>query len=318
MTPPWAGFGIAARAKHAWLSQLFTRLEAGMGMAESLHPEGMENTTRLAAATRRLADTVQAGGTLTQAVASTPELFQEHERALVEIGEEHGQLTEALRAIEASSRWLSGLRRKVSIALIYPFFLLNVAHLCLNVTMVLDGRLWAYLGGWLWLDIQLGLLCFAALASRRFEPTRQLVDRAVLQAPVVSWIFARPVLRHQQARFFSLLGGALDAGASSQRAMELAVATVGNHHVQRDLERALEGLRRGESWGQAFTHTRTTTPAQRAMLLTAELSGALPRTLELLAGDARGDLEHWIRIFYTVVPTVLLVLAIFAIAMGGP
>ncbi len=312
---PSSRYLLSSREKHALLSQLTVRLEAGQGLNEALESSGHDVSPNARLTARRMAEHVASGSTFTEAASTCPELFGRHELAILEIGEEHGRQTEALRAVEASSRWLAALHRKVLIALFYPAFLLNLAYLCFNVSVLVGGDPGAYLLGLILLDLVLATLYLGALFSRRNEGTRLMADTLVLRAPPLDKVFAHPVLRYQQARLFSLLGSALDAGAGSQRALELAAEAASNEIVRRDLQGALGRLREGDTWGRAMAPCDTLTNGQREMIETAELAGRLPDVLETLADAARFDLALWIRQFYKIMPVVLLVATILAIVL---
>jgi len=312
--PGWRRLPLKVR--RTTLGLLKVQLGAGLGLQEALRAAGRDGGGGRAGAGDRRAAASHDGSTLAEAARSQPELFSEHDAVMLELGEQAGILVEVFGALEDATAWLAELRRKTVGVLVYPAFLLNVAYLCGNVMLVVEGRLLSYLLGWVVLDLVLGGALLAAGWALGRDELRGAVDELVLSTPGLSWLVGRPLTLYHQALFFMGWGRALDAGMDLTPALGAATAGCRSRPLRRDWER-IAGELGASTVGEACLSCAQLTPAQRTTITAAEQAGRLPDALVMLGRHARTDLEHWLRQYYRLMPVVMLLIAVMWIFGQG-
>lgn len=315
LPPSWRRVSLAERRVFA--SLLRVQLDAGLDLSVALRSFAQRGSPGLESVGRIMAQRIDEGSTVAQAADAVPELFTPYERILMDIGERSGSLVEVLRAIEEAAGWLAELRRKTLGALVYPAILVNVAYLCGNVMMLMDGAIAAYLLGWVLLDVVLAAASIGLGWALEREPLRVALDRLLLNTPGLSRLLGTPLTHYHQALFFAALGRSLEVGVDLPVALGLAVCSVECEPIRRDLAPIVEGLQRGEPLGASALKCRFLTPAQQTTIDVAESAGGLPSALMVLARDAREELERWLSIYQRVLPVVLLLLmTVYVLARG--
>lgn len=315
LPPSWRRLSL--RQRRVFVSSLRVQLDAGLGPIEALRSFSRLGTPDLAELGERMAAGLDAGETMAQAAARCPELLTPHDCVLLGVGEESGTLTMLLRGMEEATLWLAELRGKTLGALIYPAILVNVAYLCANVMLVVDGAVLRYLGGWVGLNLMLSAALLGAGWALDRDRLRAVSDRLLLQTPGVDRLLGRALLYYHQAVLFSTFGLGLDGGIGLARALRLALEGARCEPLRTDLWAALDRLDRGSTLGQALGPCRFLSPAQKITIDTAELAGRLSVASGRLARAAREELEHWLRLYQRLLPVGLLLLTVAYVLERG-
>ena len=131
-------------------------------------------------------------------------------------------------------------------------------------------------------------------------------DRHALTLPLIG----RVVVKYEVARFSRTLGTLLHNGVSMLKAVEIAVATVGNSLVRTSLSDLGPTIKRGGRLSVALD-ARIFSPVAMQMIRVGEESGNLDNMLLELARVHEGDVETEIKRMLTLLEPALI------LGMGG-
>lgn len=311
-----ARFGFGARIRErdlSWLTrQLASLLAASLPLEAALRVT-LEQTerphvTQVLAAVR---DDVRAGLRLGQALAAHPRDFPDIYRALVDAGEQSGDLAGVLERLADYLDTRGALRNKVLTAFIYPaivtivsvaivIFLLSYvvpqvvgafsqAHQTLpwltRLMLALSSgvRQW---GGWFVLG---GALAIGAwrLSLRRASALLAWHTR-VLRLPVLG----RYVLGVNVARFAATLAILTSSRVPLLVALEAAGRTLRNRRLRASVVQATRQVREGSPLAQALQAQKVFPPLLIHLVGSGERTGELPAMLDRAAGVLATDLER--------------------------
>jgi general secretion pathway protein F len=291
---------------------LRVQLEAGFTPSQAL--ERLAGPGRVGRWARAMAASIERGAPLHEAAALAPGLFSPADRALLRMGEETGSLPAVLASIEHSALWLGRLRERSLGALFYPVFLLNLACLCLSVGDLVQGRLLAFLGGWLGLNLVLAGVATSFALAWRHPRGRALLDGAALAVPGPGLLLRRPILCFHRSLFFGVLGRCLEVGLGPREALALALDVLPNARVREELGRAEEGLGRGLGLGESLSGCELLSASQRSVLTVMEQTGKLPEALTRGSRLEAERLDEWLTQYTRLLPVALLVLTVLYLA----
>lgn len=311
------------------IGELAVLLDAGLPLdrALALAIDNLES----AAARQRLASMlaeVREGRSLSQAMASRPELFSPTAQAMAEAGEMNGRLAEALARLSAALESAEELRRLVATSMIYPAMLLilavGVILMMLLYVVPQFETLFATAGGKLpqsSLAImgasralrEHGLLILALLVTFFFvirqlatrPAARAAFDRSVLKMPMVGTL----VTHFETARFARALGVLLEGEVPLPVALKLSRRSISNRTMGALVDRVAEGLKEGEGLSQPLGATGVFPKAAVALLRTGEETSRLPVMLTRLADIMDKDVKVRIqRAIAVITPLITIIL----------
>jgi len=277
--------------------QLSTLQDAGLPILRSLRIlEQQQKPGMLRVAIRLVADDVEGGATLSEAMAKHPKAFDKLYTNMVAAGEAGGVLDVVLRRLadfmEASQR----LKRRVVGAMIYPVAVITFAFAIVMALMIfiipkfktifedfkaeLPGPTVALMKvstwikddyGWaIILSIPVGLFIVFRL-MRQSEGGRYIVDAMKLKIPVIGKILAKTAV----ARFSRTLGTLLAAGVPILEAINITRETTGNEVFGRALAKVHDGIREGEDFAVPLRQIRIVEPMVVNMIDVGEETGDL-------------------------------------------
>jgi type II secretory pathway component PulF len=245
---------------------------------------------------------IEAGSTLSDALAERPREFPRLVQALVRAGESTGQLDRILLDLVKHLEWREDLRRQVKSAATYPLIVvLGVVGLLvivmgyvlpafleifldLGVALPLSTRALIALQGFLsqWWAALLGgsaALAIAAFAAGRTAQGRRQLHAAILRAP----LFGRLVLMVEASRFAHNLGVLYAAGLPIMASLEMVRGIVQNQRVAEVVEDVGERVARGEGLADALGRHELMPAIVLRMVSIGEASGKLDEALERAA-----------------------------------
>lgn len=282
-------------------------LSQGLGLAAN----GCRDE-RLRRAARDVERRVRAGGALGPAMAAHPEVFRGLDTAIVAAGEERGRLDASLRQLAERREREHGDRQRVLLALIYPSGLLVAAlflpHLHVWVTTSLGRYLLAVASTALPLLVVLGGAAGAAVLLRRNAPC--LFDRILFSVPVLGPSLGKLAF----ARFGDALATLHAAGVEVRTGARLAVATLGNRHLEARGRRLTETLDKGGTLSEGMVVAGIFPPELVHAVGVGERTGDLDRALEAVARLLREEAERAIRALLILLPVVVFLLVALYVA----
>lgn len=211
------------------------------------------------------------GGTLSEGMASYPNIFPEIFQNMIKVGEESGTLEQVLKSLSRQLEKQYELKSKVTSALIYPLVIISamtaigfamliivVPQLAetfaeLEIPLPLTTRIVIGLGQflkekWYLLPIIIGGAFILLKQALGVKPVKRFLDRAFLKLPVIS----RLIRNISSASFTRTLGSLMASGVPLVRSLEIIAGTLGNIHFKESILEAAEKVKKGARLSDAL------------------------------------------------------------------
>ncbi len=315
---------------------MFTRelsdlLASGMTLGNALHTLSQRETgggqDKIVLALR---DEIIRGASLSDALAQWPETFSSLYINMVRTGEASGKLSDALERVGIHYERVQAAREKVSMALVYPSFVLGVGLLTMIFTMVfvvprfstifeelgstlpLPTRILlatsSFLLNWGWLLAILIALGIWALRRYIRTPEGETKWHALqLRLPV----FKRIVTANAYAQFARTLGALLQNGVPVLQALGIVQDSMGNRIIAEQIREARERVTDGSTISGPLAAGKVFPPLLTDMLAVGEQSGDMPGALSHIARRYDDDLDRNVKVFTTILePLMIVVMAV--------
>jgi type IV pilus assembly protein PilC len=276
-----------------------------------------------------VADDVEGGATLSEAMARHPKTFDRLYVNMVQAGETGGVLDVILQRLAEFMEKAQRLRRRVIGAMIYPaavitFSVLIVTGIMIAVVpkfreifrdfkttlpgmtvalMALSDFL-AYHYGW---TLVIGVPVGAWLATKfvgKSAAGRYAIDRLKLRLPIVGRILRKTAV----SRFARTLGTLLAAGVPILDALAIARDTVGNAVFVRALQKVQEGIREGEGFAGPLRATRVCDALVTNMIDVGEETGDLDKMLLKIADNYDDQVDTLVGSLVSLLEPVMVIL----------
>lgn len=290
---------VGSRDMALFTRQLCTTLDAGIPLVRGLHGLAADTPSRvLAVAVGDVAERIERGEGLSDAMSAHPEVFDAMYLSMVRAGERAGTLSPILDQLATYLEKMDGIQTKVRSALSYPLFVLlfSVGASTFLLLKVVPSfkEIYADMGQTLpsvtlavmsvseWVQGQylaafaaaLGLFA-AAVLWRRTEPGRMATDRLLLHIPIFGSLITKAVM----GRFSRTLGILLGSGLPILDALALSKGASSNAVVARAVETAQTKIASGQPITNAFRSTGQFPEMLMQLLATGEESGELDSML---------------------------------------
>lgn len=302
---------VRAERKIALCEQMQDLLQAGLPFAEAFALiQETQAPGPFADALQDIARNVKAGSGIAKAFAAPSGLFDPLFLAILETGEQSGNLANAFDRLAQHLRKQETLRRQTLRALRYPLFLLALALGVTTFMMALVvpqivGFLYGLEGDlpvathllirsadifasvWWGLPVFLGGIGAAVIAARRLAPGAvRTTDDWLLRLP-----FLGPVLRQLAlARLLTSLHLLINSGLGVPDALALAARSAGNAALAATNLRARDDLVAGQAFSLSMAGLVAPPVVQRIRI--GEKSGQLGKTLETIARSYEREAEN--------------------------
>ncbi|HYD49272.1 MAG TPA: type II secretion system F family protein [Terriglobales bacterium] len=296
--------------------QLAAMVNAGLPLLQSLRLLArQQRDAELASTLSAVAQRVEGGATLTDALRHHPEVFGTLFVAMVGAGEASGRLELGLEQLAHGLERTSRVRRQVTKALLYPATILVIglgaAALLLifvvpafaetfasfGAELPLPTRLVIAASRWLTAAIVPVIATIVAAAlwlTHRCSTAegRESLDRAILRLPLIGTL----VRLGASARFAATLSTLIESGAPVLSALEVSARVAGNLVIERAVLSARDAVQQGQSLGAALQATELPVLLHE-LVAVAEQTGCLDRTLARAAGYFETELDQSIESF---------------------
>lgn len=302
---------------------------AGVPLEIGLHGFAGGTSGRLADISTTLSERLRNGESVQDALASEHTRLPRVYRAIVEAGVKAGRLPEALQAVTGYAQSLLDVRRRISLAMIYPCIVLVMAYYLfgffiglLSPTMQEMYRLSENAHSpWLSLvtsaheivvtaghipPLILGVCVLWWLTSSQFFfPTSGIAGVGLRWFPGLGGVLRRFHL----STFSELTAMLLEHEVPLHDALRLAAEATGDKSIIHDAERLAVVVERGEPLFEGVLVSSKFPPFMRWMLRTGDRQGALVPTLRQLAERYRRnalDRAEWFKILLPVLLTLVV------------
>lgn len=317
--------------------QLVALLEGGVNLVGALgtlanRPE--KDPLRLAL--EELHQSVSSGNYFSRSLALFPRVFPPVFIAMVQLGENTGQLDAAMARLAAWLESDQAVRQKVKAALGYPCFILALTSLLTlglfygvmptfseifsgmgiplpwptRILMVVTGLIRMPLA---WVCFGLAQLGMVRLIQRAWThpEIKVRIYRMFLSVPLIGEI----LLLSATSRFASTLQAVLDQGLSLALGLRLAASASGSPVFIQDAAAGVKAIERGELLSQHMSESDAGYPHSLVSMLGAgEESAAIPRMLERAGQYYQVELDARIQAFGAALEPILMVLVASLVA----
>ncbi len=299
--------GVPVRVMTEFTRQLSTLQDAGLPLVRSLKVLWQQERAELLKnVLAEVAETVEGGSTLSEAMAQHPKAFDRLYVNMVQAGETGGVLDVILQRLAEFMEKAQRLRRRVIGAMIYPAVVITFSVLIVMGIMMFvvpkfqdifrDFRatlpsltVWlmglanfiARDYGWaLVFGIPLGFWLLVKFVGKS-AAGRYFLDSLKMRLPVMG----RIVRKTGVARFARTLGTLLAAGVPILEALVIARDTVGNAVYEKALRKVHDGIKEGEPFATLLRATGTCDPIVTNMIDVGEETGDLDKMLLKIADN---------------------------------
>lgn len=311
-------------------TQLATVLSAGVPIVEGMRDLGVRMRTK---ASRDVIEDVvkelEAGASLSEALASRPRSFPLIYRSSVQAGEMSGSMPAVLQRLAAHMEWTRSIRQATTQALVYPAILaLAITGLVITLVTFLVPRIvkmfpggadelpWQtrqvlqvsnfITGHWAYLLAAIGVSIVGFFAALRTTKGRLWLSTRLLDMPRIGEV----VRMFATAKFASTAGTLQNAGCSVADVIGLAGRSCGNARMADSFVRANDEVQRGATISEALGADQRMDPLLLQMVAVGERAGDLGGCLDKLS-------EHYDRELPRVVKWMLSLLEPAMIIVGG-
>jgi type II secretory pathway component PulF len=231
---------------------------------------------------RRVEQSIQQGGNLTEALRGTGRWLPAFDIALIHAGEQSGRLPECFRLLAAHYTERARLARQVLGDLAYPVFVLHLAVFLLPFSQLyLTGDVASYLAktvGVLLPPYLLAFLAVFAMQGSRGEFWRQNLETLLNPVPLLG--AARRALA--LARLAAALEALLSAGVAVIQAWEIAAVASGSSLIRRTVAAWGPHLEAGQTPADTVARSRGFPELFANLYRSGEISGQLDESLRNL------------------------------------
>ncbi len=308
--------------------QLAVLFEAQVPLLSALHSLGEQtDNPKFRRIITEVADKVDAGTPLSDALAGYPKLFSDFYVSVVRAGEASGRLQEVLAYLADHEEKNYDLNRKVRGALIYPVFVVG-AILLVGATMMIfvvpqittifeeTGNqlpfitrvvigISDFLIGFWWLLIL--LLIGGGYGLHKYFKTprgRNVRDTLLLNIPIFKNLFRKMYL----ARFSENLSTLIKGGIPILQSLNITATVVGNTVYEATIREAASVVERGGSMSQVLGENKYVPRLVVQMVAVGESSGQLDDILEKVAHFYQRDVDDLVNNLAEIIQPVLILL----------
>jgi type IV pilus assembly protein PilC len=296
---------VGAKELAVFTRQLATLLKAGMPLLRGLEVLArQERNESFRQVLERLAEAIKSGGTLSEALAQHPRVFDRLYINMVKAGEAGGLLDVVLDRLARFQEKSRQLRSKITSALVYPLIVMAIAVLILAGLLVFVVPRFKQIFADLLKGAPLPPLTQAVLgvseavrthylvalgvsvalwlvfkAFRRTTTGAHLLDTWTVKLP----LFGPLILKAIITRFGRTLGTLLSSGVPILPALLITRDTCGNSRVAGAITEVHDRVKEGASVARPLEVTAVFPPMVTSMIDVGEHTGKLPEMLGKVA-----------------------------------
>jgi type IV pilus assembly protein PilC len=320
--------GVPRKQLVAFTRQLSTLQDAGLPILRSLQIlEQQQKPGLLKAIIGGVAEEVEGGGTLSDAMAKYPKAFDKLYVNMINAGEAGGVLDLILARLADFMEKAAKLKKKVIGAMIYPGVVISIAIGIVSMIMVfvipkfetifndfgtklppitqllLDISRWFANWGWAYVLASPIVISLVWKLIRTSEGGKYATDAIKLKVPILGNILGKSAI----ARFTRTLGTLISAGVPILDAINITKETCGNEVYSRALAKVHDAIREGESMADPLRATKTCDAIVVNMVDVGEETGDLDKMLIKVADNYDSDVDVLVGSLISILEPVMVV-----------
>lgn len=320
---------VKTKDKVLFSRQLSTLINAGLPLVQSLRSVNNQTTSKpLKVVINKVIADVEAGATLSTAMAKHPDVFDQVYVSLIAAGEASGTLDKALERLALQQEKDAEIIRKVRGALVYPIIVIVVmmgvvgfmivkvlpqvetlyegipgARLPLITTILLAIANFIITFWWVVL-IMIGLAVFFTTRWARTGGGKEVIDKFKMKAWPVGPLFQKMYM----ARFARTGTTLVSSGVPLIQMLEITANSINNVHVERSIKRASDKVKGGKSLSDSIQNDPNFLELVPNMLRIGEQSGSMEQMLAKTAEYYEKEVDDQIKSISTIIEPVLMVI----------
>jgi len=327
--PRGTGGKVAVKILTQFTRQLSTLQDAGLPILRSLRIlEQQQKPGTLKNVCRAVADDVEAGATLSEAMARYPKTFNNLYTNMVSAGEAGGVLDLILNRLSDFMEKAQKLKRKIVGAMIYPICVMTIAlGIVMGIMIVVVPKFKKIFGdldtelprvtemllevsdwiakqyGWAWIvGIPIGIVMLVRLI-RLSESGRYVLDSVNVKIPGVGQLITKTSI----ARWTRTLGTLVAAGVPILEALNITKETAGNEVYRRALGNVHDSIRKGEAFAEPLRKSRVCDSIVVNMIDVGEETGDLDKMLTKIADNYDDEVDVAVASMVSMMEPLLVV-----------
>ena len=321
--------GVPQKQLVGFTRQLSTLQDAGLPILRSLQIlEQQQRPGLLKAIVGGVADEVEGGGSLSEAMSHYPKAFDKLYVNMINAGEAGGVLDIILNRLADFMEKAAKLKKKVIGAMIYPAVVISIAVLIVSgimifvipkfekifadfgvklpfiTQMLLDISRW-FANDFGWAYVLFSPIAFYLIYKliRVSEGGKYFTDLVKLKIPILGSILAKTAI----ARFTRTLGTLISAGVPILDAINITKETCGNEVYSRALLKVHDAIREGESMADPLRATKVCDAIVVNMVDVGEETGDLDKMLMKIADNYDSDVDVLVGSLISILEPVMVV-----------
>jgi len=317
---------IKSKELYLFSKQLANLLKSSVSLLKAL--EVLSHQTKNVYLSRVIGEIsigVKSGRAFSACLCDYPAVFSPLFVAMVQAGEEMGNLRQMLGSVADFLKAQDEFSSKVRSAMVYPVFMLTIGVLTVVfiLTFVMPKMTIIFMDAGqnlpLPTKVVMGISNFLKtfgipvvvlgsigfLLFNRWRQTARgslLIGQFLLNLPGISNF----ILKVDLARFTRTMYLLLESGLSIIRAIEMAVPTVYNPQLKLDLFSCVQNLTAGENLGQSLARSKLIPPMMTQLIMVGEESGSLQESLKEIAESYEADINETTRLITTVLEPLMI------------
>ena len=324
--------------------EIVSLVRGGVPLELGLRELGGDSSGALQEISQSLAARMNAGASLPEALHAEERRLPATYRTVVEAGVRAGRLPAALEAISNYARELMDLRRRITLALLYPFIVVVLAYLLFGVFLVqmvrrfretyevfrlpmhwplnMLSQVAEWVAVWWWVPP----VCFAAIvvAWMTTGGARMLTFGGATRP--LAWIpYVGRISRYfQYANFSDLLALMVEHEVPLPEGLRLTAEATGDARLRRSGHELAESSERGELVAGEGYRRYGFPPFLYWVLTCGQTAGGMAKLLRHAASIYRRqgvNLSHWLKIVFPIVAAVVIgggVTVLYTLSVFGP
>ena len=327
---PFSLGGVPRKQLVSFTRQLSTLQDAGLPILRSLQIlEQQQKPGLLKAIIGGVADEVEGGGTLSDAMSKYPKAFDKLYTNMINAGEAGGVLDLILARLADFMEKAAKLKKKVIGAMIYPAVVISIAVGIVSMIMIVvipkfedifkdfkldlptptkillaTSRWFANDYGWAYIIATPFVLVGLIKLIKLSEGGRYAIDLIKLKIPILGAILSKTSI----ARFTRTLGTLISAGVPILDAITITKETSGNEVFSRALVKVHDAIREGESMADPLRATKVCDAIVVNMVDVGEETGDLDKMLLKVADNYDSDVDVLVGSLISILEPVMVVI----------
>jgi type IV pilus assembly protein PilC len=326
---PFSIGGVPKKQLVTFTRQLSTLQDAGLPILRSLQIlESQQKPGLFKAIIGGVADEVEGGGSLSEAMANYPKAFDKLYVNMIHAGEMGGVLDIILARLAEFMEKAAKLKKKVIGAMIYPIVVITIAVGIVSMIMIFVipkfkqifvdfklklpavTQLLLDISDWFALQYGWAVVLFSPVVitvlwklTRMSDGGRYYTDVFLINIPIIGQIISKSSI----ARFTRTLGTLISAGVPILDAINITKETSGNEVYARALQKVHDAIREGESMADPLRATKVCDAIVVNMIDVGEETGDLDKMLIKVADNYDSDVDVLVGSLISILEPVMVV-----------